>query len=169
MLTIASSVSLGACTTSRATSVGVTSTEPVSSRVRCVSEPASKTAGSLVIELLPATPCDREHSGTLRVTNSGSTTCTSDVLATIDRAPMWFVSQSGYGGARGTWQPMPTNATEAVGVNEYPPGVRSWTVVLPSVQTDRSVWSFTPSLGCEGVAVDADIAFSTRTLASLRP
>ena len=45
--------------------------------------------------------------------------CTSDVLASLGPARVWFVSLSGYDGDRGSGKPMPEPYVEAMGINRW--------------------------------------------------
>lgn len=99
------------------------------SRGSCVAEPTTTRFDVLVLEITPPTTCDNEHGGILRITNTGSTTYSSGIMALIGQVRMWSESLSGYGGEHGSWQPMPTSYAEVTGVNLYPPGSRQWDLV----------------------------------------
>jgi hypothetical protein len=144
-----------------ASAIPITAATVPTAQSSCVGEAASVDSGPLTIKILPPTQCDSSHAGTLRVTNSGTDTCRGDVIATIDSSRMLFRSGSGYGGAIGTWETMPDDAVEAVGVVEYPPGSRSWDIVAANLPEGPHTWSFVPGLSCGNVSIEPRLTFAS--------
>jgi hypothetical protein len=117
---------------------------------RCITVGVStKVTGTLHATLVPDRSCAAPGGVRLQVTNSGSTTCTSDQVAMFGQQRMHFVSQSGYGGAHGYWEAAPASEVDSTGVIEYPVGRRSWPLTVP---TSNEPWGvdFTIEATCGG-------------------
>jgi len=112
-----------------------------------MSEKPAEAQGLRVVVGADDTSCRPGGTPSVTVTNSKTATCDSDIMATLSSGEkLMFSSKSGYGGAQGSWGPLPPNLVDGVGVIQYPPGTRTWPLTLPSLR--EGAYSFTLPIGC---------------------
>ncbi len=113
----------------------------------CVESLVPGREAGLTLTVASPEPCRDPPEALVTIINDRPGRCGSNINATVSGRRMWFLSESGFGGEVGYWEPVPENFNAyADGVNEYPPGERSWPIKLPMVAP--GAYSFTLPVSC---------------------
>jgi len=125
----------------------------------CVLHGAASRAADVTLRIDAAGSCADGFRGTMTLDNRTAATCSGDILASVTPGDhrMWFESDSGEGGERGRWVPIPDPGQEGVGLMTYPPGERSWAISVPPLAPDR--YTFVLSITCGTAIADAVAGF----------
>jgi hypothetical protein len=129
-----------------------------------VSSPSEGSDG-LSLTVGPDSSCAAESEALVTVRNSTNTTCTSDSIATLSTGDkLLFSSESGFGGEKGSWAPLPTDVDDGVGIIEYPPGARSWPITLPTLTDGTYAIALSLTCGAQKVSLGAQFIVSDVSL-----